>query len=80
MSAPLKDPRLVPPAAATMTYHEAARERRKHEEVLAKAITARHHQVCPPDQDIQYTVIQRNGKVKVQFSPPAVLESGYTDR
>jgi hypothetical protein len=62
-----------------LTYHEAARERREHEVMLAKAIIARHHQVFPSDQDVQYTVIQRNGRVKVQFSPPAVLEPGWKE-
>jgi hypothetical protein len=35
--------------------------------------------VWPVEQDIQFLVIVRNGKVKIQFNPPQHKEPGWVD-
>ena len=46
---------------------------------VAAAIAEAHHSLWPLDQDVEYRVIQRNGKVKVAFSLPFSKEPGYRD-
>ena len=46
---------------------------------IASALAEAHHKIWPLDQDVEYRVIQRNGKVKVAFSLPFSKEPGYKD-
>lgn len=48
-------------------------------EAVGQRLLAAHHGVWPSNINIQYTVIQRNGKAKIQFSPSWVKEDGYKD-
>ena len=66
------------PAPAT-DPRDAARALRAAVRALAGAIIKAHRGLWPADQDGSYTVIQRNGKTKVEFHPPQEKEAGWVD-
>jgi hypothetical protein len=57
-----------------------ARSIRAAQAAIGAKIIESHHDVWPIDVDVTYTVVQRNGKARVQFSPPPVKESGWADQ
>lgn len=64
---------------ATTDPRDAARALRAAAKDLAAAIIRAHRGLWPAEQDGSYTVIQRNGKTKVEFHPPQEKEAGWVD-
>jgi hypothetical protein len=62
-----------------VTPQDVAREVRRLEEELAKAIIGQVKKVWPDNVNGVYTVTHRNGKVRVVFNPPPQKESGWRD-
>lgn len=46
---------------------------------VAEELAGAHHRIWPGDLDVEYTVVQRLGKVKIYFKLPASKEIGYKD-
>lgn len=61
------DPRKLARTVATLQH------------AIAAALAEAHHKVWPDDLDVEYRVIQRNGRVKIAFSLPFSKEPGYRD-
>jgi len=57
-----------------------ARSIRAAQTVLGDKIIEAHHDLWPSDVDVTYTVVQRNGKARVQFNPAPVKEAGWSDQ